>query len=73
MPDTYYIPIAGDEAVDEGEHLELGQLVPGARVHAAPERQEHVGPVRNLHTLIDQSQTTCPRYTCTCRILWIRK
>jgi hypothetical protein len=48
--------------VDEDEHLELGQLVPRARVRAAPERQECVGPRRNLHERSnDQSETTRPR------------
>lgn len=42
------IPVGGDEAVDEDEHLKLGQVVAGARVHAAPERQERAGPRRHL-------------------------
>jgi hypothetical protein len=46
-------PVAGDQVVDEDQHLELGQLVPRAGVHAAPKWQEGVRPRRNLH-----SQTT---------------
>jgi hypothetical protein len=43
-------PVGGDQVVDEDQHLELGQLVPGARVHAAPKWQERVRPRRHLHT-----------------------
>jgi hypothetical protein len=42
------VPVGGDEAVDEDEHLELGQVVAGARVHAAPERQERARTRRHL-------------------------
>jgi hypothetical protein len=42
-------PVAGDQVVDEDEHLELGQLVPGARVHAVPKRQERARTRRHLH------------------------
>ena len=42
-------PVGGDQVVDEDQHLELGQLVPGARVHAVPEWQERVRPRRHLH------------------------
>ena len=46
-------PVAGDQVVDEDQHLELGQLVARAGVHAVPEWQEGVRPRRHL-----QSQTT---------------
>lgn len=43
-------PVAGDQVVDEDEHLELGQLVPGARVHAVPKRQERARTRRHLES-----------------------
>jgi len=46
-------PVAGDQVVDEDQHLELGQLVARACVHAVPKWQEGVRPRRHL-----QSQTT---------------
>ena len=42
-------PVGGDQVVDEDQHLELGQLVPGARVHAVPKWQERVRSRRHLH------------------------
>jgi len=42
-------PVGGDQVVDEDQHLELGQLVPGARVHAVPKWLERVRPRRHLH------------------------
>jgi hypothetical protein len=67
-----YVPVAGDKAVDEDEHLELGQLVPRARVRAAPERQECVGPRRNLHERSNDQSKTHPSLIgvsqqCLCR------
>ena len=52
-----YIPVGGDEAVDEDEHLELGQVVAGARVRAAPERQERAG-TRRRHLRCDRTRRT---------------
>ena len=49
-----HAPVAGDQVVDEHQHLELGQLVPGARVHPAPERREGARPRRHLHVLPPQ-------------------
>jgi hypothetical protein len=43
-----HAPVAGDQVVDEDQHLELGQLVPRARVHAVPKWQEGVRPRRHL-------------------------
>ena len=49
-----HAPVAGDQVVDEHQHLELGQLVPGARVHPAPERREGARPRRHLQVLPPQ-------------------
>lgn len=66
----YHLPVGGDEAVDEDEHLQLGQLVARARVHAAPERQERAWTRRHLHaqprvtharTLKDESLSVQPK------------
>lgn len=42
-------PVAGDQVMDEDEHLELRQLVPRARVHAVPKWRKGVRPRRHLH------------------------
>jgi hypothetical protein len=36
-------PVLGGEVVEEDEHLQLGELVAGARVGPVPERHERVG------------------------------
>jgi hypothetical protein len=49
--------------VDEDEHLELGQLVARARVHAAPERQERAGTRRRrLHARVSTQIKDKTRY-----------
>jgi len=42
------------QVVDEDQHLELGQLVPRAGVHAAPKWQEGVRPRRHLQVTNNQ-------------------
>jgi hypothetical protein len=41
-------PVFGDEVVEEHEHLQLGELVPRARVGPVAERHERVGLGSNL-------------------------
>lgn len=47
--------VLGGEVVAEDEHLQLGQLVAGARVGPVPERHERVGLGGHLQRVTNQN------------------